>query len=41
MAAGPARPGRLVTAKRAGQWTCYNRDAAALAAVTQKIAEEL
>ena len=35
-----ARAG-LVTSKRVGQWTFYKRDEAALAAVKQKIAEEL
>jgi DNA-binding transcriptional ArsR family regulator len=35
-----ARAG-LVTAKRIGQWTFYKRDEAALAALKQKIAEEL
>jgi DNA-binding transcriptional ArsR family regulator len=35
-----ARAG-LVTAKRVGQWTFYKRDEAALAALKQKIAEEL
>ena len=35
-----ARAG-LVTPKRVGQWTFYKRDEAALAAVKQKIAEEL
>ena len=31
----------LVTSKRIGQWTFYKRDEAALAALKQKIAEEL
>ena len=35
-----ARAG-LVTSKRVGQWTFYQRDEAALAAFKQKIAEEL
>lgn len=35
-----ARAG-LVTAKRIGQWTFYKRDDAAVAALKQKIAEEL
>ena len=35
-----ARAG-LVTSKRIGQWTFYKRDEAALAALKQKIAEEL
>jgi DNA-binding transcriptional ArsR family regulator len=35
-----ARAG-LVTSKRIGQWTFYQRDEAALAALKQKIAEEL
>lgn len=35
-----ARAG-LVTSKRIGQWTFYRRDEAALAALKQKIAEEL
>jgi DNA-binding transcriptional ArsR family regulator len=35
-----ARAG-LVTSKRVGQWTFYKRDEAALAALKQKIAEEL
>jgi DNA-binding transcriptional ArsR family regulator len=35
-----ARAG-LVTSKRIGQWTFYQRDEAALTALTQKIAEEL
>ena len=35
-----ARAG-LVTCKRIGQWTFYKRDEAALAALKQKIAEEL
>jgi DNA-binding transcriptional ArsR family regulator len=35
-----ARAG-LVTSKRVGQWTFYERDEAALAAFKQKIAEEL
>ena len=35
-----ARAG-LVTSKRVGQWTFYKRDEAALAAVKQKIMEEL
>jgi len=35
-----ARAG-LVAAKRVGQWTFYKRDEAALAALKQKIAEEL
>jgi DNA-binding transcriptional ArsR family regulator len=32
---------RLVTSKRIGQWTFYKRDEAALAALKQRIAEEL
>jgi DNA-binding transcriptional ArsR family regulator len=35
-----ARAG-LVTSKRIAQWTCYKRDEAALAALKQKIDEEL
>lgn len=35
-----ARAG-LVTSKRIGQWTFYQRDEAAFAALKQKIAEEL
>ena len=35
-----ARAG-LVTSKRLGQWTFYKRDEAALAALKQKITEEL
>jgi DNA-binding transcriptional ArsR family regulator len=35
-----ARAG-LVTSKRIGQWTFYRRDEAALAALKQKITEEL
>lgn len=35
-----ARAG-LVTSRRIGQWTFYKRDEAALAALKQKIAEEL
>jgi ArsR family transcriptional regulator len=35
-----ARAG-LVTSKRIGQWTFYKRDEAALAALKQRIAEEL
>lgn len=35
-----ARAG-LVTSKRIGQWTFYQRDEAALAALKQKIVEEL
>jgi ArsR family transcriptional regulator len=35
-----ARAG-LVTSKRIGQWTFYKRDEATLAALKQKIAEEL
>ncbi len=35
-----ARAG-LVTSKRIGQWTFYKRDEGALAALKQKIAEEL
>jgi len=35
-----ARAG-LVTSKRIGQWTFYKRDEAALAALKQKITEEL
>ena len=35
-----ARAG-LVTSKRIGQWTFYKRDEAALAALKQKIVEEL
>jgi DNA-binding transcriptional ArsR family regulator len=35
-----ARAG-LVTSKRVGQWTFYKRDETALAALKQKIAEEL
>jgi len=35
-----ARAG-LVTSKRIGQWTFYKRDEAALAALKQKIAEQL
>jgi ArsR family transcriptional regulator len=35
-----ARAG-LVTSKRIGQWTFYKRDEAALAALKQKIAQEL
>jgi DNA-binding transcriptional ArsR family regulator len=35
-----ARAG-LVSSKRIGQWTFYQRDEAALAALKQKIAEEL
>ena len=35
-----ARAG-LVTSKRIGQWTFYQRDESALAALKQKIAEEL
>jgi DNA-binding transcriptional ArsR family regulator len=35
-----ARAG-LVSSKRIGQWTFYKRDEAALAALKQKIAEEL
>lgn len=35
-----ARAG-LVTSKRIGQWTFYKRDEAALAALKQKIADEL
>ena len=35
-----ARAG-LVTSKRLGQWTFYTRDEAALAALKQKITEEL
>ena len=35
-----ARAG-MVTSKRIGQWTFYKRDEAALAALKQKIAEEL
>lgn len=35
-----ARAG-LVTSKRIGQWTFHKRDEAALAALKQKIAEEL
>jgi DNA-binding transcriptional ArsR family regulator len=35
-----ARAG-LVTSKRIGQWTFYRRDEAALAALKEKIAEEL
>ncbi len=35
-----ARAG-LVSSKRIGQWTFYRRDEAALAALKQKIAEEL
>jgi DNA-binding transcriptional ArsR family regulator len=35
-----ARAG-LVTSKRIGQWTFYKRDEAALAALKDKIAEEL
>ena len=31
----------LVTSKRVGQWTFYKRDEAALAALKQKITEEL